>query len=58
MYIHIYAYIGSLQTDANYATVTDTELIGDLPTASPMLGKQTCTTGLCSLAYQFLGYPN
>lgn len=36
----------TLQTDANYATVTDTELMGGLPTASPVLGPQTCVTAL------------
>lgn len=36
----------TLQTDANYATVTDTELMGGRPTASPVLGPQTCVTAL------------
>lgn len=39
----------TLQTDANYATVTDTELMGGLPTAFPVLGPQTCVTALCPI---------
>lgn len=39
----------TLQSDANYATVTDTELMGGPPTAFPVLGPQTCVTALCPI---------
>lgn len=51
----------TLQTDANYATVTDTELMGGPPTAFPVLGPQTCVTALCpivSFCCFFFKYPN
>lgn len=43
----------TLQTDVNYVTVTDTEFMGGLPFASPVLGPQTCVTVLYPIVYFF-----